>query len=59
MEGNLVRYTLRVSPQLLDKLDFIAEFEGRSKNKELEQMIKHRIAEFEKQHGVIDAAHKR
>ena len=59
MEGNLVRYTLRVSPQLLDKLDYIAEFEGRSKNKELEQMIKHRIAEFEEVHGKIDAEHKR
>ncbi len=59
MEGNLVRYTLRVSPQLLDKLDYIAEFEGRSKNKELEQMIKRRIAEFEEAHGKIDTAHKR
>ena len=59
MEGNLVRYTLRVSPQLLDKLDYIAEFEGRSKNKELEQMIKRRIADFEAQHGKIDTEHKR
>lgn len=34
------RYTLRVSQILLDKLGYIADFEGRTKNKELEQMIK-------------------
>lgn len=34
------RYTLRVSQMLLDKLGYIADFEGRTKNKELEQMIK-------------------
>ncbi|MBP3313259.1 MAG: TraY domain-containing protein [Oscillospiraceae bacterium] len=54
MEGNLVRYTLRVNPQLLEKLGYIADFEGRSKNKELEQMIKRRIAEFEAANGKID-----
>lgn len=59
MEGNLVRYTLRIHPQLLDKLDYIAEFEGRSKNKELEQMIKRRIGEFEEAHGKIDTEYKR
>jgi len=58
MEGNLVRYTLRVSPQLLEKLAYIAEFEGRSKNKELEQMIKRRIAEFEETHGKIESLQK-
>ena len=38
---------------LLDKLGYIAKYEGRSKNKELEQMIRKRIAEFEKEHGKI------
>ena len=47
------RYTLRVSPELLEKLGYIAEYEGRTKNRELEQMIKKRIAEFEKEHGEI------
>ena len=36
-----------------DCLRYIAEYEGRTKNKELEQMIKKRIAEFEKEHGKI------
>lgn len=53
MKDNLPRYTLRISQYLLNKLDYIAEYEGRSKNKELEQLIKRRIAEFEKEHGSI------
>lgn len=54
MNDNLPRYTLRVPQAMLDKLGYIAEYEGRTKNKELEQMIKRRIAEFEKLHGAID-----
>lgn len=53
MSENLTRYTLRISRALLDKFGYIAEYEGRTKNKELEQMIKKRIAEFEKEHGKI------
>ena len=52
-EDTLSRYTLRVEQALLDKLGYIAEYEGRTKNRELEQMIKKRIAEFEKEHGEI------
>ena len=54
MDNALSRYTLRISKQLLDKLGYIAEYEGRTKNKELEQMIKKRILEFEKEHGKIE-----
>ena len=53
MRDPLSRYTLRVPQELLDKLGYIAEYEGRTKNRELEQMIKKRIAEFEKEHGEI------
>ena len=38
MKDNLSRYTLRVEQGLLDKLGYIAEYEGRTKNKELEQI---------------------
>ena len=55
MDKQFSRFTLRVNPLLLDKLGYIAEFEGRTKNKELEQMIKHRIDSFEKEHGEITA----
>ncbi len=54
MKDNLPRYTLRVSQMLLDKLAYIAEYEGRTKNKELEQLIKKRVAEFESEHGKIE-----
>ena len=54
MKDALPRYTLRVPQILLDKLGYIADYEGRTKNKELEQQMKKRIAEFEEVHGPID-----
>ena len=54
MADSLSRYTLRVEQELLDQLGYIAEYEGRTKNKELEQMIKRRVREFEAAHGKID-----
>ena len=54
MKDDLSRYTLRVDQALLDKLGYIAEYEGRTKNRELEQMIKKRIRDFEQEHGEID-----
>ena len=53
MKDSLPRYTLRIPQILLDKLAYIANYEGRTKNKEIEQLIKKRIAEFESIHGVI------
>ena len=53
MKDTLPWYTLRIPQILLDKLGYIADFEGRTKNKEIEQLIKKRIAEFEKIHGPI------
>ena len=54
MKDDKSRYTLRIAPELLDKLGYIAEYEGRTKNRELEQMVKKRIAEFEAEHGKIE-----
>lgn len=42
-----------VDPELLEKLGYAAEYEGRTKNRELEQLIKRRIREFEAEHGEI------
>lgn len=53
MTDNKSRFTLRVDPEMLEKLGYIAEYEGRTKNRELEQMIKKRIHEFEMEHGEI------
>ena len=54
MKDSLPRYTLRIPQELLDKLAYIAAYEGRTKNKEIEQLIKKRIAEFEATHGNIE-----
>ena len=56
MKDSLPRYTLRIPQELLDKLGFIAQYEGRTKNKEIEQLIKQRISEFERLHGPISVS---
>lgn len=53
MKDKLLRYTLRVDRQLFKKFRYIAEFEGRSANKEIEQFLKKRVARFEAEHGEI------
>ncbi len=54
MQDDKTRYTLRIDRTLLDKFGYIAEYEGRTKNREMEQMIKKRIAAFEKEFGEIE-----
>lgn len=53
MKDELPRFTLRIPQYLLDKIGYIAESEGRTKNKEIEQLIKKRIAAFEESNGKI------
>lgn len=54
MDDKILRYTLRVDRALFQKFRYVAEFEGRSANKEIEQFIKKHVAEFEKTHGKIE-----
>ena len=58
MEDKIVRYTLRVDRLLFKKFRYIAESEGRSANKEIEQYLKKRVAEFEKENGKIETEDK-
>ena len=53
MEDKLLRYTLRVDRILFQKFRYIAESEGRSANKEIEQYLKRRVAEYERDNGKI------
>ena len=55
MKDSMSRFTLLVPQKLLDQLGYIAEYEGRTKNRELEHMIRLRVADFEKEHGPIPA----
>ena len=48
-----------MAPELLEKLGYIAEYEGRTKNREIEQMIRRRIADFEREHGPIPVSPKK
>jgi len=47
------QYGLRVPEELMDKLKYIAEYNGRSANREIEQLILAHIARFEQKHGAI------
>ncbi len=53
MEDKLLRYTLRIDRTLFKKFRYVAEYEGRSANKEIEQYIKRHVAKFEEKHGEI------
>ena len=53
MKDNLLRYTLRVDRELFKKFRYVAEFEGRSANKEIEQFLKKHVSAFEDKHGEI------
>lgn len=50
---DLLRYTLRVNRELFRKFLYIAESEGRSANKEIEQLMKRSVRNFEGKHGEI------
>lgn len=54
MEDKLLRYTLRVDRVLFAKFRYIAEAQGRSANKEIEQYLKRAVAKFEQEHGTIE-----
>lgn len=51
----LPRYTLRISNSLHRKISYMANYNGRSKNKEIEVAIKRYINDFERLHGNIES----
>lgn len=53
MINNTAKFTLRTESDLLKKFRFVADYNGRSSNRELEVLMKRHIAEFEKEHGKI------
>lgn len=53
MDEKLLRYTLRMDRRLFAKFRYVAEYEGRSANREIEQMLKKRVQEFEDLNGEI------
>ena len=58
MDEKLLRYTLRVDRVLFEKFKYVAEANGRSANKEIEQYLKKCVAAFEASHGEIPTSDK-
>ena len=58
MPSKLPHYALRIPSSIMDRLKSIAEYNGRSANKEIEQLIIKHIAAFEKEHGEVEALPK-
>ena len=46
-------FGLRIPPELMDKLKYIADYNGRSANKEIEQLVIKHVSNFEKNNGPI------
>lgn len=53
MENSDLRFTLRINRILFAKYRYVARYNGRSANKEIEQYIKQTVQAFEKEHGKI------
>ena len=54
MSNETVKFTLRTKEELLKKFRYVAEYNARSANRELEVLMRKHIAEFEKTHGRIE-----
>ena len=53
MPSNLPQFTIRIDPLLLRKIRYVAEYNARSANREVEMLIRNHIVKFEKENGVI------
>lgn len=54
MASKYPMFGLRIPRELLDKLKYIADYNGRSANKEIEQLIIKHVNNFEKENGPIN-----
>ena len=53
MITDTANFTLRTDAEILKKFRYVADYNARSANRELEVLMKKHIAEFEKDHGKI------
>lgn len=47
------KFTLRIDTELLKKFSYVASYNARSANRELEILIRKHVADFEKKNGEI------
>ena len=48
------RVSIRIEEEMLEKLGFVADYEGRSVNSHILVLIRENIKAFEQEHGEID-----
>ncbi|WP_310604244.1 Arc family DNA-binding protein [Anaerosporobacter sp.] len=53
MRSDIAKFTLRTDTDLLKKFRFVADYNARSANREIEVLMKKHVDEFEKEHGKI------
>ncbi len=46
--------SIRIEEEMLNKIGYVADYEGRSVNSHVLVLIRENIKEFEKEHGSID-----
>ena len=54
MPFQVSKFTLRIDSELLKKFRFVADYNARSANREIEVLMKKHVDEFEKKHGRIE-----
>lgn len=54
MPNDTSKFTMRTDSELLKKFKIVADYNGRSANRELEVLMKKHVAEFEQMHGKIE-----
>ena len=52
------RFSLRIHPVIMEKMKYIAKNNGRSLNKEIEQILKWVADDYERKCGSIDLTNK-
>lgn len=54
MPKELIKFTVRINPDTAKKLVYIADYYGRSQNRQIDWLCKQCVLEFEREHGEID-----
>lgn len=54
MSSKQSKFTVRIDSELLKKFRYVAEYNARSGNKEIEVLMKKHVAAFENKYGKIE-----
>ena len=59
MPSDKAKFTLRIERNLIKEFHYVAEYNARSANRELEVLMKRYVEEFKKLHGEIELEQKK